>query len=277
MAEGNKVITFKKEKTTVKSQSPDEILIYSKPKIGKTDLVSRIEDCGIIELEGGANYVNGYVHDINNLDELDKVLTWLETENPYKYVAFDTMTRLEEWCEVEGTLAYMNSTQGKAFNRVTQKHIDDGLAPQNKLGKQFPPGKDGFESVHTLGQGYGYRWSRESYQRWFLRMKRIPNCRKIFIAHIKDKYIESKAGDQVLGRDIDLTGKLKSITTSFVDTIGYLHRGADGNTYLSFNAGELVAEGSRSKHLTGQDILVGEWDKTINDYSKVHWDKIYVD
>lgn len=271
-----KVEGFKKEKTIIVKHSPEEILIYSKPKMGKTDLVSRIEDCGIIELEGGANYVNGYVHNVNNLKELDELLTWLEKENPYKYVAFDTMTRLEEWCEIEGTLNYMNSTQGKKFNRVEQDHIDLGLAPQTALGKQFPPDKKGFESVHTLGQGYGYRWSRESYQKWFLRMKALK-ARKIFLAHIKDKFIESKNGDQVQGRDIDLTGKLKSITTSFVDTIAYLHRGADGNTYLSFKAGEAVAEGSRSKHLTAQDILIGEWDKDKKDYSSTHWDKIYID
>jgi len=265
-----------KQKKVISKHSPDELLIYSKPKMGKTDLVSRIEDCGIIELEGGANYVNGYVHDVSNLEELDKILTWLEKENPYKYVAIDTLTRLEEWCEIEGTLNYMNSTQGKTFNRVTQDHIDRGLAPQGKLGVKFPPGKEGFESVHTLGQGYGYRWSRESYQKWFLRIKALK-CRKIFLAHIKDKFIETKNGDSVSGRDIDLTGKLKSITTSFVDTIAYLHRGVDGNTYLSFKAGELVAEGSRSKHLTGQDVIIGEWNREKKDYSQVNWDTIYID
>jgi len=269
-------MTFTKTLKTISSHSPNEILIYSKPKMGKTDLVSRIEDCGIIELEKGADYVNGYVHDVNNLKELDALLTWLETENPYKYIAIDTLTRLEEWCEIEGTLNYMNSTQGKLFNVVTKDHVELGLAPSSAIGKKFSPDKKGFESVHTLGQGYGYRWSRESFQKWFLRIKALK-CRKVFLAHIKDKFIETKSGEQVSGRDIDLTGKLKSITTSFVDSIAYLHRGTDGHTYLSFQAGELVAEGSRSKHLTGQDILIGEWDKEKKDYSSVHWNKIYVD
>ncbi len=266
---------FKKELKTITSETPNEILIYSKPKMGKTDLISRLEDCAIVDLEGGSGYINGYVHQVTNLVELDALLTWMEKENPYKYVAFDTMTRLEEWCEIEATISYMRSTQGKTFNRVTQEHIDKGMAPQSKLGVQFPVGKEGFESVLTLGQGYGYRWLRESYQRWFMRMKALK-CRKIFVAHIKDKLIESKTGEQVSGRDVDLTGKLKSITTSFVDTIAYLHR-KEGNTYLSFQSGELVAEGSRSKHLTGQDIMIGEWDKEKNDYKETHWSKIYID
>ena len=89
---------FEKKKRGIKSHSPDELIIYSKPKMGKTDLVSRIEDCGIIELEKGANYVEGFVHDVSNLEELDKIMTWLEKENPYKYIVFDTLTRLEGWC-----------------------------------------------------------------------------------------------------------------------------------------------------------------------------------
>ena len=91
------------------------------------------------------------------------------------------------------------------------------------------------------------------------------------------KFIETKNGDSISGRELDLTGKLKSITTSFVDTVAYLHRGTDGNTYLSFQAGEAVAEGSRSKHLTGQDIMIGEWDKEKNDYKQTFWNRIYVD
>jgi hypothetical protein len=269
-------VEFKKEKTTIKSHSPRELMIYSKPKMGKTDLISRLEDCAIVDLEGGSGYVNGYVHQVNNLDELGKLLDWMEKEQPYKYVAFDTMTRLEEWCELEATLNYMNSTQGKKFNVVTEDHIKEGLAPAHALGKRFPVGKAGFESVLTLGQGYGYRWLRESFQKWFLRMKKVAP-RIIFVAHIKDKMIELKQGDQVSGRDIDLTGKLKSITTSFVDTIAYLHRGSDGNTYLSFQSGEAVAEGSRSKHLTGQDIMIGEWDKEKKDYKETFWNKIYID
>ena len=267
---------FKKEKTTIKSQSPTDLLIYSKPKMGKTDLISRIEDCAIVDLEGGSNLVGGYIHKIDTLVELDQLLTWLEKENPYKYVAFDTLSRLYEATELQGTLDYMNSSQGKNFNRVKPEHVAAGLAPADKLGKAFPVGHDCFESVETLPQGFGYRWSRDCYKKYFMRMRALK-CRKIFVAHIKDKMIESKKGESVQGRDLNLTGACKAITTSFVDAIGYLHRGNDGNTYLSFQAGEAVAEGSRSKHLTGQDIMIGEWDKEKNDYKRTMWNEIYID
>lgn len=82
---------FEKVKREPKSLSPDEVLIYAKPKMGKTDLVSRLDDCLIVDLEGGSDYITGYVERVTNLKELDELLKWLEAENPYKYVAFDTI------------------------------------------------------------------------------------------------------------------------------------------------------------------------------------------
>lgn len=267
---------FEKVKREPTSLSPKELIIYAKPKMGKTDLVSRLDDCLIVDLEGGSDYITGYVERVKNLSELDELLKWIEAEPPYKYVAFDTMTRLEEWCENEATEMYMRSNMGKNFNRVTNLHVKMHNIPKDKLGKEFPKDHKFYESVTTLPNGAGYGWLRNSYNRWFNRMKALE-CRKIFICHIKDKMIESKQGAEISGRDLNLTGKIKSITSSFVDTMGYLNRGEDGNTYLSFISGEAVAEGSRSKHLTGRNILVGVWNKEKHDYDSTHWNEIYID
>lgn len=178
--------------------------------------------------------------------------------------------------EDEATEMYMRSPMGKNFNRVSTIHVKMHGIPKEKLGRAFPKNHDFYESVLTLPNGAGYGWLRNSYNKWFNRMKAL-NCRKIFICHIKDKMIETKQGAEISGRDLNLTGKLKSITTSFVDTIAYLNRGDDGNTYLSFMSGEAVAEGSRSKHLTGRNILIGEWNKEKHDYDAVYWDTIYID
>lgn len=268
--------TFEKKVREPLTLSPDQIILYAKPKMGKTDLVSRLEDCLIADMEEGSKYIKGYVESINSLQDLDALLTWLEQENPYKYVAFDTMTQLENWCVTEATLNYMNSGMGKNFNRVTKADILAGKAPKDKLNQPYPVGHEMFKSVLGLANGAGYQWLRESFEKWFNRMKRLP-CRKIFICHIKDKFIQSKAGEEISGRELNLTGKIKFITASYADTIAYLNRGDDGNTYLSFISGEGVAEGSRSKHLTGRNILVGEWDAKAHDYKSTHWDKIYID
>jgi len=275
---------FEKIKQETILDYPEHLVIYSKPKMGKTDLISRLPDCGIIDIEAGSKYVKGYKHTVKDpggdpmktLKNLDNCLDWLIKERPYKYVAFDTMTELDELCEIGGTYDFMNSAQGKKWNVIDDELISKmpQLAPAK--GQQIPHTSPLFEPVTTMGQGYGYRWTRACYQRYFEKMK-LAAERVIFVCHIKDKFLEVKNGEQVLGREIDLTGKLKTITTSFADTIAYLHRGKDGNTYLSFQAGESVAEGTRRRGLSGKDILIGEWDKTKEDYSKVHWDLIYPD
>jgi hypothetical protein len=281
---------FQKVRRETALDYPEHLILYAKPKLGKTDLVSYLPDCGIVDIENGAKYVTGYIHKVHDPDpiktlaNLNTLLDWLIKEKPYTFIAYDTMTFLEECTIIQGTYDYMNSTQGKKFNRVDDDLIeavsqrDPEMAAQLKAvkGAMIPHTSEYFKSVETLPEGYGYRWSREAFKRIFDRMK-LAAPRIIFICHIKDKMIDSKAGTQVSGREIDLTGKLKSITTSFTDNIAYLNRGKDGNSYLSFQAGEAVAEGTRVGRLSGENILIGEWDKVNHTYSKTHWDTIYPD
>ncbi len=119
---------FKKEITPA-SESINELLIYSKPKQGKTDLVSRIPDIGIIDIEGGSDNISGYKYivkdydPIKTLENLNKCLDWINKENPHRFYAFDTLTYLEDCCEVQGTYDYMNSPQGKSFNIIDKELI----------------------------------------------------------------------------------------------------------------------------------------------------------
>lgn len=272
---------FKKEITPA-NESINELLIYSKPKQGKTDLVSRLPDIGIVDIEGGSDNVTGYKYlikdydPIKTLENLNKFLDWANKENPHRFYAFDTLTYLEDCCEVEGTYNYMNSPQGKNFNVIDNDLIMKFPELKEGKGKRLTHNSKYWISVNTLAQGYGYQWSRLAFQKYFNKMKSLKG-KKIFIAHIKDKLIESKGGDEVQGRDINLTGKLKSITTSYTDTIGYLFRGKDGNTWISFKAGEAVAEGSRKGYLSGQEFMIGEWDKEKHDYKQINWNLIFKD
>jgi hypothetical protein len=74
--------------------------------------------------------------------------------------------------------------------------------------------------------------------------------------------------------DLDLTGKLKRITTSNSDAIGYLHRKGDKNV-LSFRATSDVTCGARPEHLRNQEIVISEIDE--NGEYKTYWDKVFVD
>lgn len=167
-----------------------------------------------------------------------------------------------EWSEITGTYRYMQKPQGKKFNAKDDKNLNAGY--YSYLDKEF-------ETVHELGQGFGYKYSREEMTDWYDRLSLLaPEI--ILIAHIKDKMVESKTGDTVETRDINLTGKVKSIFASRVDGIGYMYR-KDNQGILSFNPKDNLVCGGRCKHLTG-DIVISE--KLESGDIKTYWDRIYL-
>lgn len=81
-------------------------------------------------------------------------------------------------------------------------------------------------------------------------------------------------GKEVAMKDIDLTGKLKSITCAKVDAIGFLR--PEGNQrILSFNTSDEIICGARPQHLKNKEIIMSEMDDKGN--LTTYWDKIYID
>lgn len=78
---------------------------------------------------------------------------------------------------------------------------------------------------------------------------------------------------EIEATDIELSGKLKTITCAEMDAIGLLKR--KGNqTILSFkvSSDDLLA-GARPPHLKDQEIVVCE---QVDDKFVYHWDKIFL-
>jgi hypothetical protein len=122
------------------------------------------------------------------------------------------------------------------------------------IGSKFNLGisRENWESVLILPNGAGYYWLRLCMVRWLERFYKISD-HVIFIAHLKDKFIENKKGQEVSVKDIDLTGKIKSIVCSAMDAIGYMYRN-DEKLMISFRSDESIVCGSRCEHLKGADI-----------------------
>lgn len=263
-----------KEIRKPKRLSPNVLLLYSTPKAGKTVVCSLLKDHLILELEaGGADYITGRIMEINKPSEFTKTIELLKNspDKVCKYLVIDTTTKMDEWSEIVGTYLYMEKAQGKKFNKETTA---DGVLVPN--GKTFKHTDKEFETVHSIGQGYGYAHSRQIMTDWYdslielITLKKIDNL--ILISHIKDKYIEKK-GEIVESSDINLTGKVKSIYAARVDAIGFLQR-KEGKAYLNFNNEYKVICGGRCHHLNGE-LLVSEKmeDGTIKGY----WENIYID
>ena len=258
-----------KEVRTPKSQNPGIQILYSVPKAGKTTLVSLLENHLIAELEySGADYVKGRVQDISRASEFNEFLQIIKDSKDCvcDYLIIDTITKLDEWSEIVGTYYFMNKPQGKKFNRVGE--VESGA----RLSHLDPK----FETVHSLGQGYGYQHSRQVMLDWYDKLTELLTLGKvkhiILLAHVRDKMIETKNGDTVEHIEINLTGKVKSIFSSRVDAVGHLKR-IGNKCYISYGGDEKVVAGGRCSHLNGE-ILISE--KLEDGTLKSYWDKIYL-
>jgi len=232
---------FKLPKTVVKAsrKSPKNMVIYGPPKIGKTTMLSKLDNCLIIDLEDGSDMVDALKVKVNNLSMLSTIgKEIIKEKKPYKYVAIDTISKLEEWCEVEGKRIYMQTPMGKNF-------------------EQKNPGA----SVLSLPNGAGYLYLRIAFKQWIDRLNMLAD-HVILVGHLKDKMLEKK-GKEVAVKDLDLTGKIKQITCANADAIGYIYR-EDETTMISFNSLEDTVAGSRCDHLKGQTMPF-EWNKIFID------------
>lgn len=91
-----------KEKRAAVTENPEFLILFGKPKCGKTTILSELEDCLILDFERGSKYVDALVVEVPDLKTLMTVRKELVDEKnsqgdfPYTYIAFDTATALEE-------------------------------------------------------------------------------------------------------------------------------------------------------------------------------------
>jgi len=251
-------------KTGIEKINPTTLAIFGLPKCGKTTALATLEDCLIIDTEDGSSYVEALkvkvpedLGPVAKFEWLRKVARKLKEEKKYKYVAIDTLTMLDEWSEWVGTYKYMNSVQGASFNR--QKSLS---GQPIKGGTMLKPTDAAYESVNTIPEGYGYRWSREAIMDLFTELAGTGTVCTIFVCHVAEKMISKGNQDSVRVRDLALTGKVKDIISRKVDAVGYVYN-EDGKIMISFKGNEDRAGGIRSAHIRGYE---GELD----------WKKIFI-
>jgi ABC-type glycerol-3-phosphate transport system substrate-binding protein len=233
--------------TKVKAErtNPKRMVIYSKPKTGKTSAYAGLESNLIMDLENGADYVEALKIKVTSLqDLLEAGKAIKEAGKPYKYVTVDTVTALEDMVMPLAIKLYKQTSMGKNY---------DG------------------DNVLSLPNGAGYLYLRQAF---FQVLDFIDTLAPhiILSGHIKDKQVDDK-GEMVLAANIDLTGKIKSLICANADAIGYMYR--KGNkTILSFKTSEEVTCGARPEHLRNEEIVVSE----MNEQGELefHWDKIYL-
>jgi hypothetical protein len=242
-------------KISVPEINMQSCILFGLPKCGKTTLLSKLPNCLIIDTENGTNKISAIIKKVpedrgpvGKMKWLDDFADYLISEGkPYDYIALDTLTEVNELAEWSGTYRYMLSAQGKGFNRD-----DDGVA--------LLPSSDDYQSVHTLGQGYGYRWSREDTLRIFEKYKRVVKKCIFYVCHVEDKYMATIENTEVLlPKQLALTGKLRNILPRKVDAIGYVYN-EEGVIKINFTGSEDRIGGNRCEHLRGYNDIA-DWNK----------------
>lgn len=232
-------ISLPTKKLSATRKSPKNFVLYGQPKIGKTTALSQLDNCLIIDLEDGTDMLDALKIKANNLKELSMIgQEIIKAGKPYKYIAIDTVTQLEVWCEYEAKKLYQNTPMGKNFDTDNK-----GL------------------SVLSLPNGAGYLYLRQAYKKWIDRLNTLAD-HIILVGHLKEAKIDKK-GKEVAVKDLDLTGKIKNITCANADAIGYVFR-EDDQTMISFDSMGDIQAGSRCDHLKGQTFPL-EWDKIFID------------
>lgn len=250
-----KTFVLPTEKTAAKTTWPRNLLIYSKPKVGKTTILADLPNCLIFELEkGGADYVESMHVEIDNLEQLIQYgHLILAKKRPYDFIAIDTITKLEEMCLPLAEKLYSESPVG-------QNWFTDPVK-----------GKAKYKSITNLPNGAGYAWLRLAFEQIKTFIESLaPNI--ILLGHVKDVLLD-KGGAEVTALDLDLTGKLKRIVASDSDAIGYMYR-KDNTNILSFKTSDDIACGARPAHLQGQRLEISKLDETTKKVA-VNWELIY--
>jgi hypothetical protein len=253
------MIELPKSKIKSERTNPKSMVIYSQPKRGKTTILSELENCLIIDLESGTEFVNALKYnviaeskkrDVPPIVILQELIESIKNANKekggyvYKFIALDTVTALEDIVLILANQMYRESPIGR-----------------NWVGND----------VTTLPNGAGYRYTRLALSMVINKIEELCDT-LIIVGHVKDKLVEQE-GKEMNERGLDLTGKMASIVCSQVDAIGYLYR-KDNQTIINFSPTQSLTCGSRCEHLKDKEVVVAESDESGN--ITVDWSKIFL-
>ena len=231
--------------------NPRFLIIFGKPKSGKTTAVAALDNNLIIDLEGGSEFLSALSIQARNINDLGEISKAIQEEinktgkKPYKYITIDNATRLEEICLGYAKVLYKQTPIGKSYNG---------------------------DDIRTLPNGSGYLYLRQAVRK-VIDMFRNLTDNFILIGHTKDKIIQ-KDGEELSEMALDLVGKLGDIVCGEADAVGYIYR-KKNETIISFEGGDNTIREARAPHLRGKKIVIAESDESNN--VTVHWDRIYLE
>lgn len=250
--------------------NPKLLVLFGKPKSGKSTIMASLDSNLIIDLEDGyraLSVMDIQVRTVHQLFEVEKLIknkiNELNGEFPYKYITIDNATRLEEMSLPYAAHLYRSTAMGQGWGMMKDPM---GKPVKDQMGKPVPDPK---ADVRTLPNGAGYLYLRQALRKMIDMFK--PLCETlILVAHVKEKQIK-KDSEEMFEMSVDLAGKLGDIICGEADAIGYIYR-EKNKTFISFEGGDNTIKEARSAHLRGKKIEVASSDEENNvtvDMSKI--------
>jgi hypothetical protein len=254
-------------KTIVKSSrvNPKKVIIFSKPKVGKSSSLAQLENNLIVDLEGGTDFIDGLKinvpkaaeeqsiatgQSVSKLDIVKQIIKDLKEvktkigKNPYQFITLDTVTVLEEIV----------------------------LPLANQMYRDLPQGSNWVGSdVRTLPNGMGYSHLRSAIMFVISQFESMCDT-LILVGHVKRKNLNVN-DTEIDEKSLDLTGKIPGILSADADAIGYMYR-EENKTILDFEPSDSALVGARPEHLRGKKIVIAECDE--NGVVKVDWSQVFL-
>ena len=244
------MITLPKEKIKAKGDGMKFVILYGRPKQGKTSALASLPNNLIIDLEGGTEFIDALAVQARTVSELGEIANAIREEikttgkKPYKYITIDNSSRLEEICLSLAKQLYVQTPMGKTYKG---------------------------DDVRTLPNGSGYYYIRQAVRKVIDMFRSLcDTC--ILIGHVKDKLIQ-RDGEELSEMAIDLVGKLGDILCGEADAIGLIYR-KKNETIASFEGGDNTIKEARPAHLRGKKIVIAESDDNGN--ITFHMDRIFL-
>ena len=240
------MVTLPTKPIPAETQDPKNLIIFGLPKVGKTTVLSTLENNLILDFENGSDYVDALKIKIASLKDLKETIKAIkDAGKPYKFITIDTITAIEDMAKPLAIQLYQKSPL------YSDKYAD-------------------VKEPASLPNGSGWNFWREAIQMLVdLIATAAPNI--IICGHVKDAAISENANGSL--KTLDLTGKISRILSAKSDAIAFVHRDDDSNLCLQFGTDGEVLTGARPKHLANKDIIVAEYNADGSFTS--HWERIY--
>ena len=120
------------DKVPAVSTNPRFLIIYGRPKAGKTSCLAQLDNNLIIDLEGGSTFIDAMAIQCRTINDLGEAAQAIRAKNTevghafYRHITIDNATRLEEICLSYAANLYKQTPIGKNWQGTDVRTLPNG-------------------------------------------------------------------------------------------------------------------------------------------------------